>query len=153
MPSATGSSEPAEGAPAAGAMTGGCLCGAVRYRLDGPLGPVVMCHCLQCRKSQGGAFALVAPVRAEHFVLLAGADALRGYESSPGKWRSFCGRCGSPIHSRREALPQALRLRVGTLDPPHGAPPTAHIHVASNAAWWTIHDELPQYPGIEPGRG
>ena len=87
MPSATGSSEPSDNAAAEGAMTGGCLCGAVRYRLDGPLGPVVQCHCLQCRKAQGGAFALVTPVRAEHFVLLAGADALRGYESSPGKWR------------------------------------------------------------------
>ena len=165
MPSATGSSEPTAGTPArtagaphgaagaaAGAPTGGCLCGAVRYRLDGPLGPVIACHCGQCRKAQGGAFALVAPLRAEHFVLLSGADALRGYASSPGKWRSFCGRCGSPIHSRREAQPQALRLRVGSLDAPYGAAPTAHIHVASKAAWWRIDDALPQYPGIEPGR-
>jgi len=159
MPSATGWSEPAqratpELAPAAtSTLQGGCLCGAVRYEIPaGALGAIVLCHCSQCRKAQGCAFAANAPVPAADFRLLAGADALRAYASSPGKWRSFCGRCGSPIHSHRDGAPEWVRLRIGTLDTPIAARPSAHIHVASKAGWWDIRDELPQYPGLEPGR-
>ncbi|WP_428422404.1 GFA family protein [Methylibium sp.] len=133
-------------------LRGGCLCGAVRYELDGPPGPIVLCHCGQCRKAQGSAFAVVAPVPAAHFRLVAGAERLRSHESSPGKWRSFCGDCGSPIHSRRDAHPELLRLRIGSLDPPFDQRPSAHIHVASKAPWWQIDDTLPQHPGVEPGR-
>lgn len=140
---------------AGSALTGGCLCGAVRYRVAALAGPVLLCHCGQCRKAQGSAFAANVPVRGEDFTLLAGADALTGYESSPGKWRSFCRHCGSPIHSRRDSLPGVLRLRVGSLDDRADAAlrPAGHIHVASQAPWWTITDTLPQHPGIEPGRG
>lgn len=138
---------------AAPALQGGCLCGAVRYEVAaGALGAIVLCHCGQCRKAQGSAFAAVAPVQAAGFRLLAGADALKAYASSPGKWRSFCGHCGSPIHSRRDGVPEWVRLRIGTLDTPIASRPAAHIHVASKAEWWDIRDELPQYPAIEPGR-
>ena len=133
-------------------LRGGCLCGALRFEVDGELGPVVLCHCSQCRKAQGGAFAVVAPVRAAQFRLLAGAERLKSYNSSGDKWRSFCGDCGSPIHSRRAGQPGLLRLRVGTLDGVLTARPSAHIHVASKAAWWDITDTLPQHQGIEPGR-
>jgi len=133
-------------------LAGGCLCGAVRYRIDGELGPIVLCHCGQCRKAQGGAFAVNAPVRAADFHLLAGAEALKAYASSPGKWRSFCAHCGSPIHSRRDDRPEVLRLRIGTLDTPIAQHPAAHIHVASKAGWWEIADDLPQHAGVEPGR-
>lgn len=160
MPSATASSESAQAAtsgPAAAAapvLQGGCLCGAVRYEIAaGGLGAIVLCHCSQCRKAQGSAFAANAPVRTADFRLLAGTDALRAYASSPSKWRSFCGRCGSPIHSRRDGAPEWVRLRIGTLDTPITARPAAHIHVASKAAWWPIQDALPQHPGLEPGRG
>ncbi len=134
-------------------LLGGCLCGAVRYAVSGPLGSIVMCHCGQCRKAQGGAFAVNAAVRQTEFRLLAGAESLQAYASSPGKWRSFCSKCGSPIHSRRDADPQTLRLRLGTLDSPIDARPAAHIHVASKAPWWEITDALPQYAALEPGRG
>ncbi len=134
-------------------LTGGCLCGAVRYRIDGPLGPVVLCHCSQCRKAQGSAFGANAPVSADDFSLLQGAEALVHYASSPGKWRAFCGRCGSPLHSRRDDKPEWLRLRIGTLDEaPAGLRPHAHIHVASKASWDDITDDLPQNAGLEPGR-
>lgn len=132
--------------------TGGCLCGAVRYEIDGPFAPIVLCHCGQCRKAQGSAFAAVMPVAVERFRLLQGADRLRAYASSPGKWRSFCGDCGAPIHSRRDDRPMVVRVRIGGLDAPFDQPPTAHIHVASKAAWWDIADALPQHAAIEPGR-
>jgi hypothetical protein len=143
---------------AEGALEGGCLCGAVRYRIEGGLagfGPVVLCHCGQCRKAQGSAFAANVPIDAASFTLLQGADALVEYASSADKLRSFCGRCGSPIHSRRSGLPGVLRLRLGSLDEaPAALRPTAHIHAASKAAWWDLpEDGLPRHPTTEPGRG
>jgi hypothetical protein len=131
---------------------GSCQCGTVRYEIHGDLGPIVLCHCGQCRKAQGSAFAANAPVRAADFVIVAGWDALAEYESSPGKTRAFCRRCGSPIFSRRDALPGVVRLRVGTLDSRIEGKPTAHIYAASKAEWDEIHDDLPQYAAQEPSR-
>src|SRR5512146_1352890 len=116
-------------------LKGSCLCGAVRYELDGELGPITCCHCSMCRKAQGTAFATNAPVDAARFRLLSGEEVLRAYRSSPDKIRTFCSKCGSPIYSRHDARPGTLRLRIGTLDTPVSAGPTAHIFVASKAPW------------------
>jgi hypothetical protein len=132
-------------------LEGSCLCGAVRYEIDGELGPVVLCHCSMCRKAQGSAFTANAPVPARAFRIVQGEAALRAYRSSPHKVRVFCATCGSPIYSRRDGADD-LRIRVGSLDTPFESRPTAHIHVASKAAWWEIADDLPQHPGFEPGR-
>lgn len=133
---------------------GSCLCGGVRYELDGALGTIVFCHCSRCRKAQGSAFAANAPVRSAGFRLLSGEELLSAYESSPGKWRVFCGRCGAPLYSRNTAMPEVLRLRIGSLD--SALPPTVrpqhHIYASSRAEWYTIGDGLPQHEGVEPGR-
>jgi hypothetical protein len=125
----------------------------VRYELDGELGPIVCCHCSMCRKAQGTAFGTNATVDASRFRITAGEGALRAYRSSPEKERLFCGTCGSPIYSRHDARPGVVRLRIGTLDTPIAARPSAHIHVASKAEWWTILDDLPRHAAFEPGRG
>ena len=130
--------------------TGSCLCGAVTFEIDGELAPVQFCHCSQCRRASGTAFASNIPVKAERFRLLAGADSLKAYESSPGKQRVFCATCGSQLFSRTSAHPGNLRLRAGTLDEPATPPPAFHFHVASKAGWWAITDDLPQYPGPRP---
>jgi hypothetical protein len=132
-------------------LEGSCLCGAIAYRIDGDLGPIVCCHCSMCRKAQGSAFATNAPVAAAAFRVTRGEEALRAYRSSPDKTRSFCSICGSPIFSRRDGSP-LVRVRLGTLDSPIAARPAAHIFVASKAGWWEIADDLPQYSELEPGR-
>jgi len=124
---------------------GGCLCGGVRYEYGGEFTQFVYCHCGQCRKAQGSAFASNAPIEEAKFRLLAGAELLKGYASSPGKQRVFCGNCGSPIYSKAAAKPGVLRLRMGTLDTPPGIKPQAHIYTASKAAWYDILDGLPQH--------
>lgn len=131
--------------------TGGCLCGAVRYEVTGDIAAIQLCHCSQCRKAQGGAFAANAPVPAAAFRLLQGEAALRAYCASPGKRRVFCGTCGGPIFSQRDAAPETLRLRVGTLDDGEGLTLGFHIQAASKAPWWPIDDDLPQFPGPGPG--
>jgi hypothetical protein len=127
--------------------TGSCLCGGVRFRIEGALQPVQVCHCTQCRKAQGGPLATNLPVARSSFELLAGADLLTAFESSPGKRRVFCRRCGSPVYSERDSLPDVLRLRAGLLDEPQALRLLAHFHTASRAAWWPIDDDLPRYEG------
>ncbi len=132
--------------------SGSCLCGGVRYVLRGELGPITLCHCAQCRKAQGGAAVAASPVKSAEFDITAGTELLRAFESSPGKERVFCSRCGSPLFSRRPAEPDFLRLRLGTLDTPIGKRPSAHIWVGDKADWDEICDGVPQYDRFEPGR-
>ena len=128
-------------------LEGGCLCGAVRYRIRGA--PLVMyhCHCSTCRRASGASFATNLLVRAEHFEIAEGAGALAAFESSPAKHRHFCSHCGSPIFSRAQATAQIVSVRSGTLDGDPGLRPSAHYHVASQAPWCEIGDALPQKPG------
>jgi hypothetical protein len=126
--------------------TGSCLCGAVKYEVRGDLGTAVYCHCSRCRKASGSAFASNVVVAAKDFVVVEGKASLTTFSTPEGVHRVFCSRCGSPIISRRDSLPDVLRLRLGTLDTPVPAAPSAHIFVGSKAAWWEIRDQLPQHP-------
>lgn len=126
-------------------ITGSCLCGGVKFQIAGRIGPVVYCHCRQCQKAQGTAFATTAPVRAQYFELLSGRELIREYESSPGKYRAFCSVCGSPIYSRRPADPDTYRIRLGTLDGDPGRRPVSHVWTSSKAPWFEIADALPQF--------
>lgn len=99
---------------------------------------------------QGSAFAAVCPVETARLHLLSGRELLREYRATPGKARVFCGRCGSPIYSRRDDRPQVRRLRIGTITTPFQCDTQYHTHVASKAAWLAITDGWPQYPGARP---
>ena len=129
---------------------GGCLCGAVRYAVEGEIAPIQLCHCGQCRKAQGGPFGANAPVVTSAFRLLQGQDVLREFRASPGKRRVFCGACGSPMFSQRDDAPETLRLRVGSLDQTDGLTLGLHIQTASKAAWWPLDDDLSRFPNAGP---
>lgn len=131
---------------------GGCLCGAVRFEIDGPILNMIYCHCSRCRKAQGSAFAANGIVRAEEFTILSGADALTAYQSSPGQNKYFCKVCGSPIMSKNEDRPGQVRVRLGTIESDIVERPMAHIFATSKANWEDICGELPQYESYEPGR-
>lgn len=124
---------------------GSCLCGAVSYEIEGELGPIMFCHCGRCRKATGTAFQAAALVPKEQFHLRTGAETLVEFASSPGVNRVFCGACGSPLYSKRDTMPDSVRLRLGTLDTPVKGKPTAHIFVAEKAEWFDICDDLPQH--------
>ncbi|GAA3566780.1 GFA family protein [Marinobacter xestospongiae] len=130
-------------------LTGQCLCGAIKYQYDGPVGPVSLCHCQRCRRAQGGAFSASAPLQAVRFQFTEGEDQVREFESLPGKYRAFCPSCGSPLYSRVDAIPGIVRLRVGTLDGDLGKGPASHIYVGSKSDWFQITDDLPQYDKTE----
>lgn len=121
---------------------GGCLCGAVRYELRGELGAGYYCHCSRCRKTSGSAFTSNAVIALADFVVTQGADRLKAFVSDAGIRRSFCGNCGSQILVSQG---DQARLRLGSLDTEPPTPPQMHLFVASKAAWFSIHDDLPQY--------
>lgn len=136
-----------------GGYTGACLCGAIQFRIDAELEPIQICHCSQCRRAQGSAFAANSPVAETAFVLLAGSDRLKEYESSAGKLRVFCDGCGSPVFSRNLKTPGVLRVRAGLINEPLRVRPVAHFYVASKADWWEIGDGCQQFEaGYVPGQ-
>ncbi|MFT5532887.1 MAG: hypothetical protein ACI802_001114 [Candidatus Paceibacteria bacterium] len=80
------------------------------------------------------------------FVLTAGADVLKKYESSAGKFRHFCETCGSPIYSSRQSRPDVVRVRAGLISGKIATRPGSHAHVDSKCEWWSINDDIPQFP-------
>src|SRR5687767_12758958 len=94
---------------------GSCLCGSIRYEIRGEIGVGYFCHCSRCRKATGSAFASSALIATKDFVVVAGEEHLKSF-SVNGVHRVFCAECGSPIISRRDAMPEAVRVRLGSLD-------------------------------------
>lgn len=133
-------------------ISGHCLCGRVRFVIAGRLGPVGYCHCSQCRRASGTAFAANADVRRSDIGFDSGLDDVTEYESSPGKFRAFCSRCGSPVYSRTASDPERVRVRLGTLDQDPGRRALAHCWVGSKAPWFEITDQLPQFDERPPSR-
>lgn len=129
-------------------FSGRCLCGGVRLRIHGRLGPAVFCHCSQCRKASGSAFACNAPVRARYLEIERGRELIREFESSPGKLRGFCSRCGSPVYSRLADDPETFRIRLGILDDDPERRPLLHVFVGSKAPWFEIADSLPRHESV-----
>src|SRR5215510_11184063 len=129
---------------------GSCLCGNVRYELTAELGEFGYCHCTSCRKASGSAHAANAPIDRTDVHLVSGSDTLREFESSPGKFRAFCSRCGSPIYAYLASSRDILRIRLGSLDTAFGKQPRAHTFVSDKASWEPINDNLPQFPEWAP---
>ena len=126
-------------------LHGSCLCGGIRYEIDGTLGPVVNCHCSMCRKATGAAFRTRAAVASADFRWRAGADLLARYRSSPGEERTFCRVCGATLVTLFLDRPDQLGLALGTLDDDPGVRASAHVFVASKAPWFEIEDDLPRF--------
>ena len=126
---------------------GNCHCGAVgfEYRTEKPVGEwfVRSCECSFCRKH--GAIYTSDPAGSTRFVHK-DVSALSRYRFGHKTADFvFCGRCGSPLYSRRDSMPDVVRLRLGTLDSPIPGRPTEHIFTAEKADWFQICDDLPQH--------
>jgi len=110
------------------------------------------CHCHSCRRIHGTVHGSSALVAREGFQVVAGADSVSEYESSPGKKRCFCCRCGSHVYAVVDGHPDVF-LRLGTLDGDPGVRAEAHIWVNDKAPWYEINDELPRFPEGPDRRG
>ncbi len=123
-------------------FTGGCLCGAIRYRAEGPPKRVTICHCSICRRASGGAFLSGAAFEPEQLVYTKGAP--KSYASSDQLTRTFCPECGTPL-GYRYADGEAAGVWTGTLDDPEALKPTRHIWTSSQLSWLHLEDDLPRF--------
>lgn len=128
---------------------GGCLCNKIRFEIHGTLRNIIYCHCSQCRKAQGSAFATNGIVSAEAFKIVQGEQALSAYATNDTQTKYFCRHCGSPIMSKNRRFPDQVRVRLGTIETPIKERPEAHIFVTSRAEWDHICDDLPQFEEYE----
>lgn len=124
-------------------LTGGCLCGGVRFMVAERPEGVTTCHCSQCRRFHGHVAAYVAVPRD---AVAFDADAsLSWYRSSPEAQRGFCGTCGSSLFWKGDG-DGMVEIAAGSLDRPTGLVTLRHGFVASKGDYYEIADGLPQYP-------
>jgi hypothetical protein len=126
-------------------QTGGCLCGAVRYELDGETGPLVDCHCRFCRRAHGAAFVTSMLVATDRIRFVSGEDAIRHHSQ-----RFFCGVCATRLFNRVPAHPAATMLIVASLDDPPSTPSALHVNLESKAPWYEILDSAPRFDALPP---
>jgi len=119
------------------AITGGCLCGRVKYQVSGPFDAFYLCHCSQCRRSTGSAHAANIFTRPEHLQWLAGEELVKRYiPDEPGVIsKAFCSHCGSlvPYTSIKSGR---LIIPAGSLDEPPGIEPQNNIFWRDRADWY-----------------
>jgi hypothetical protein len=128
-------------------LTGGCLCGGVRYEITEPLVSAVYCHCTRCQRRTGTAAAASARVAPDSLHIVSGADLVRSYVPDAGFAKCFCDRCGSALWSVDPDDPTNIGVRLGGLDGDPGITPDARQFVRYAAVWEPIPDDgLPRYP-------
>jgi len=131
--------------------SGCCLCGAVRFRIVGPLRPTaVACHCTSCRRFTGGLWVGTC-ARREH-VRIDQGDTLTWYQSSPDARRGFCRRCGSSLFWEGDNEP-LWSIAAGSLDEPTGLALAVHSWTAESADYWSFDPGIPRKPGPSGLRG
>ena len=123
--------------------TGGCLCGAVRYRVSGPPRALSLCHCASCRRAAGGPSLAWAIFPEDKVDILSGEITV--FESSPGVTRGFCARCGTSLTYARANRPGLFDVTTGSLDDPGAFAPTKEIWTEERLSWVTPHPALPQF--------
>ena len=126
-------------------IRGHCECGRIQFEVDGEINDLSHCHCSQCRRLHGAAFASFAGVPADGFRYVSGENDVRAYASSNSHQRLFCGNCGSNILVTLQQEPESLYLSMGAIDGDPARPPGYHIYVGSKAPWHEILDDLAQY--------
>ena len=129
-------------------MTGGCMCGAVRYETSGEPFSVAHCHCHSCRKHTGAPVVTLAGYTRKQVTF--SGDKRTFYESSPGALRAYCKKCGTPLTWEGDSgdLGPIVELHLSTFDDPEALVPTAHAFYPERISWFDIADDLPRYEGF-----
>ncbi len=132
-------------------MTGGCMCGRVRFEITAPLGGTSYCHCTRCQRRTGTAASVHARFDASSLRMVAGDELVRAYRPSSGFEKLFCSECGSALFGRNPADPSQMSVRLGALDEDPGVRPSWRQFVAYAAAWEPIPDDgLPRFDEGKP---
>ncbi len=131
-------------------MTGHCECGRVQFEVDGEMNDFSHCHCSQCRRLHGAAFATFAGVARSDFRYVTGESDVTTYASSDTHQRVFCSICGSNVLVGLKSEPETYYVSMSMIDGDPPRPPGYHIFVGSKAPWHEISDDLPQHDAFPP---
>jgi hypothetical protein len=127
-------------------LTGGCLCGGVRFRVDAPLVVATYCHCTRCQRRTGTAASAQARIQPGSLTVTQGEELIRTYAPPDGFPKLFCGACGSALWSCSPEDPVIISVRLGAFDGDPGIRPSLRQFVAYAASWEDIPDDgLPRY--------
>ena len=127
-------------------LIGGCACGDVHYEFDGEVAMSVYCHCRDCQRSSGTGSAAVFAANRKDFKATGSTSAYRYTgDTGNGVSRHFCPKCGSPLFSDVEILPDLVFVRIASLDDPSQIRPSMHIYCDSSQVWDRPNDPLPKF--------
>ncbi len=121
---------------------GGCMCGTVRYRLQGPFTYSAHCHCRSCQRAVGAGYVTYSAVAPENFKIIKGKQTI--YHSSPGVNRGFCNKCGTSLSYSGEDWSD-YAIMTATLDDPGAATPTTNAYTQDKQPWVTLDEALKSY--------
>ncbi len=119
-------------------QTGGCQCGAIRFRVRGALTASSLCHCRMCQKASGNIFITLVPTEGAELQWTRGKP--KHFQSSNHGFRGFCENCGTPLTYE---APDGIALAVGAFDDPSNLAPTVQFGVEAKVAWFEKLHELP----------
>ena len=129
-------------------LSGGCMCGFVRYEYDGEIGRSSYCHCDDCKRATGGPYTV--GVLSELAKLRIVKGQVKGYttkaDSGLDITREFCPKCGSPLFTRGEKCPGLVFIKAGSLDRPELVKPSLQVWTERAVPWACIDTNLPSYP-------
>lgn len=132
-------------------LTGGCLCGAVRYELNADPVMTGKCHCLSCQKLSGSGHAFHIMVPDAAFTI---RGTTKGYswkaDSGNSVTTSFCVECGSPIFGRSTGFPGTVTVRAASLDNPSAVMPQMSVYAKRVQPWDHVEQGLPAFPAMPP---
>ena len=132
-------------------ITGSCLCGKVRYSADVEPMFTGVCHCRNCQKESGGAFAVVVGVPQSAMTVQGQVKtyADRG-DSGKAMYRRFCPDCGSTLMDEAEAMPGVTMIQVGTLDDASWVKPAMQVYCDSAQPWVQLGGDMVRFPKMPP---
>lgn len=122
---------------------GGCLCGAIRYEIEGEPLQVVNCHCVMCRRHSGAPFLTYAAFPISNVKFLSGTP--KSYRSSEAAIRRHCDNCGSPIDFTFDVDPSVIWLTIGSLDRPELMPSTENWFIKGKLPWIHTDENIPSW--------
>jgi len=129
-------------------QTGGCQCGASRYEISGPPAAVYACHCTECQKQSGSAFAMAAVIPQAHFRITKGTPKMYARQTSPSKTMEcwFCGDCGTRLfHVPGGAGYPNRNIKPGPLDDKSWLTPAIHFWTRSAQSWVVFPEGVTRY--------
>ncbi len=134
-------------------VSGGCLCGAVRFEIEFPTITCGHCHCSMCRRAHGAGFVTWIIAERQRWRMLAGEERLVRYRSSDHGTRSFCGTCGSTLFFESTSRPDQVDVVLASVEGKIDRDPELHVYFDDRAEWVHVADGLPRLggeTGLEP---